>query len=140
IFDEIHDLVGLRIVLQYPDDMQRAIDFIKGNFSEVRQPAVFRSDREVGRYWKPWFGAYQTRNYRLRLEDQKCRTLSQFCGVLFEIQLTTIAEDLYNRFAHTFLYKGLPETLSRQDEMVIDMAHGISLCYSLCLMYMKENL
>ncbi|KAK4189473.1 hypothetical protein QBC35DRAFT_462007 [Podospora australis] len=139
IFDEIHDLVGLRIILEFPDDMHRAIDFIKENFSE-RELAVFYADRKVGRYWKTWFGAYQTRNYRLSLKNEKCGNLAQFCGVLFEIQLTTVAEDLYNKFAHPLLYKGSPETLSRQDEMVIDMSHGISLCYSLCLMYMKEKL
>ena len=140
IFSNIHDLVGIRIILEYPDDMHKAVQFIEESFREETKPTVFRSDRKVGRFWKPWFGAYQTRNYRLSLEDDKCETLSQFCGVMFEIQLTTVAEHLYNKFAHPLLYKEPLETLTRQDEMVIDMSHGVSLCYSLCLMYMKEKL
>ncbi|KAM7183071.1 hypothetical protein V8F33_013829 [Rhypophila sp. PSN 637] len=140
IFDEIHDLVGVRIILEYPDDMQKAIRFIEETFRKEREPAVFHSDREVGQHWKTWFGAYQTLNYRLSLDEKNCRTFSRFCGVMFEIQLTTIAEGLYNKFAHPLLYKGSSENLSRQDEMVIDMSHGISLVYSLCLMYMKEKL
>ncbi|KAK0749759.1 hypothetical protein B0T18DRAFT_487591 [Schizothecium vesticola] len=141
IFDEIHDLVGLRIILEFPDDMHRAIAFIKKNFIEKREPTVFLADRDVGQSWKkPWFGAYQTRNYRLSLKDEKCQTLAQFSGVLFEIQLTTIAEDLYNKLAHPILYKGCSEPLTRQDEMVVDLSHGLSLCYALCLMYMKDKL
>jgi len=140
IFNEIHNLVGVRIILEYPDNMRRAIHLIKESFREERKPTVFRSNRTVGRVWKPWFGAYQTLNYRLSLEDDKCETLSQFCGVMFEIQLTTIAKHLYNKFAHPLLYKVSADTLGRQDEIVINMAHGVSLCYSLCLMYMKEKL
>ncbi|KAK3312960.1 hypothetical protein B0H66DRAFT_485056 [Apodospora peruviana] len=140
IFNAIHDLVGVRIILEYPDDIQKAIRFIEETFQKERDPVVFQFDREVGQHWKTWFGAYQTLNYRLRLKNDKSETLSQFRGVLFEIQLTTIAEHLYNKFAHPLLYKDSGGTLSRQDEMVIDMSHGISLCYSLCLMYMKEKL
>ncbi|KAK3313601.1 hypothetical protein B0H66DRAFT_483850 [Apodospora peruviana] len=140
IFNAIHDLVGVRIILEYPDDIQKAIRFIEETFQKETDPVVFQFDREVGQHWKTWFGAYQTLNYRLRLKNDKSETLSQFRGVLFEIQLTTIAEHLYNKFAHPLLYKDSGGTLSRQDEMVIDMSHGISLCYSLCLMYMKEKL
>ncbi|KAK3326719.1 hypothetical protein B0H66DRAFT_637950 [Apodospora peruviana] len=129
-----------KIILEYPDDIQKAIRFIEETFQKERDPVVFQFDREVGQHWKTWFGAYQTLNYQLRLRNDKSETLSQFRGVLFEIQLTTIAEHLYNKFAHPLLYKDSGGTLSRQDEMVIDMSHGISLCYSLCLMYMKEKL
>ncbi|KAK3316770.1 hypothetical protein B0H66DRAFT_626242 [Apodospora peruviana] len=117
IFNAIHDLVGVRIILEYPDDIQKAIRFIEETFQKETDPVVFQFDRNVGQHWKTWFGAYQTLNYRLRLKNDKSETLSQFRGVLFEIQLTTIAEHLYNKFAHPLLYKGFAETLSRQDEM-----------------------
>jgi len=48
IFDEIHDLVGLRIILEFPDDMYKAIAFIEQNFIQKRKPVVFLADREVG--------------------------------------------------------------------------------------------
>ena len=59
---------------------------------------------------------------------------------MFEIQLTTLAESLYNKFAHDLLYKGYAGHLTREDEMVIDLSHGLSLCYGLCVMYMKDRL
>ncbi|KAK4652665.1 NACHT and WD40-domain containing NOD-like receptor 5 [Podospora pseudocomata] len=138
IFNKIHDLVGLRIILEFADDMERAVHFIKESFREEEEPVIFVRDREVGRSWRTRFGAYETRNYRVSLEKAKCGALSQFCDVMFEIQVTTIAEDLYNKLAHPLLYKG--SSLTRQDEIVIDMAHGNALCYALCLAYMEDKL
>ncbi|KAK4675111.1 NACHT and WD40-domain containing NOD-like receptor 5 [Podospora pseudoanserina] len=138
IFSNIHDLVGLRIILEFADDMERAVRFIKESFRKEEEPVIFVRDREVGRSWKTRFGAYETRNYRVSLEKAKCGALSQFCDVMFEIQVTTIAEDLYNKLAHPLLYKG--SSLTRQDEIVIDMAHGNALCYALCLAYMEDKL
>lgn len=52
IFHEIHDLAGLRIVLEFPDDIERAVDFINTSFRQEKDPSIFLSDREVGRSWK----------------------------------------------------------------------------------------
>ncbi|KXX83370.1 Kinesin light chain [Madurella mycetomatis] len=140
IFRELHDLVGLRIVLDFPDDMEKVIRFVQETFREEKTPAVFSPEREVGQSWTSWFGAYQTRNHRVSLKSGISGTLSRFCGVMFEVQLTTVAENLYNRLAHPLLYKHSFGPLTRQDEMVADMSHGIAICYTLCLMYMKDKL
>jgi hypothetical protein len=141
ILSEIHDLVGLRIILDFPCDINKADAFIRDNFCQLRDPVVFSSNRDVGKYWKTWFGAYQTRNYRVSLKAEEHASLAgKFLGVMFEIQLTTIAEGLYNKFAHDLLYKGAAGDLTREEEMVVDLSHGLSLCYGLCVMYMKEKL
>jgi ppGpp synthetase/RelA/SpoT-type nucleotidyltranferase len=138
IFMEIHDLVGLRIVLEFPDDMKRTVSFIEESFREEKEPVIFRPDRQVEQLWTTWFGAYQTRNHRVSLKDGKSATLSRFRGVMFEIQVTTFAENLYNKLAHPLLYKG--SSLTRQDEIVLDMAHGNALNYALSLMYFEDKL
>jgi hypothetical protein len=120
--------------------MEKADSFIQEGFCQKKESVDFSSDREIGQFWKTWFGAYQTRNYRVSLQDEDDGALSQFCGVMFEIQRTTLAESLYNKFAHDLLYKGSSGPLTRKDEMVIDMSHGLSLCYGLCVMYMKDRL
>ena len=140
IFNEMHDLVGVRIVLNLRCDIEKANSFIQETFRQEKEPNVFSYDRNVGQSWKPWFGAYQTRNHHVSLESGKSEPLSQFCGVMFEIQLTTLAEDLYNKLAHPLLYKASGGPLSRKDEMVVDMSHAMSLCYELCLTYMKDKL
>lgn len=141
ILSEIHDLVGLRIILDFPCDINKADAFIRDNFCQLRELVVFSSDRHVGKHWETWFGAYQTRNYRVGSKTEEHASLAEkFLGVMFEIQLTTIAEGLYNKFAHDLLYKGAVGDLTREEEMVVDLSHGLSLCYRLCVMYMKDKL
>ncbi|KAK3994438.1 kinesin light chain [Cladorrhinum sp. PSN332] len=146
VLDEIHDLGGLRIVLTFPDDEGKATEFINKSFRTEREPTVFLRDRDMpGNLWETWFGAYQTCNHRLRWSrDTGSGELSEFFDVLFEIQVTTLAEDLYNKLAHPFLYKGKGKSssapLSPQDEMVIDIAHGNARCYALTLCYFKDRL
>ncbi|KAK3984461.1 kinesin light chain [Cladorrhinum sp. PSN332] len=140
---EIHDLVGLRIVLEFSDDMEEAVAFIRTTFRKERDPTVFSRDRKVGKSWDTLFGAYHTRNYRVSVESGNFGTfkhISRFCSVLFEIQLTTLSEDLYNKLAHPLLYKDSSGTLTQQDEIVIDMSHGLAMCYALCIRYMKDRL
>ena len=51
ILSEVHDLVGLRIVLEFPESMEPAVGLIKASFREEKEPAIFLSNREVGRSW-----------------------------------------------------------------------------------------
>ncbi|CAI4218649.1 unnamed protein product [Parascedosporium putredinis] len=136
IFDDIHDLAGIRIVLTYPGDLNRAISFIKQGFQTIGRETIFGPNRDVGKFWKPWFGTYETRNYRVKLTGED-GALCRFSDVLFEIQLTTFSNDLYNKLAHPFLYKGSAGPLTRQEEIVIDMSRGISHLYGLCLVYFQ---
>lgn len=71
IFREMHDLCGLRIVLQYQDDLGKAKKFITEAFSAQKDPADFVPNRKVGQFWrKPWFGAYETQNHHVHLAKE----------------------------------------------------------------------
>lgn len=140
LFDDMHDLAGIRIILTFPDDMGKAHSFVTQTFQEFSPPNIFRADRTVGWNWKPWFGAYQCHNHHVTIQSGRFDELSEFCGVLFEIQVTTCAEDSYNMLAHPLLYKEHSGRLSRQDEIVIDMSHATALLHSLALMYFKGKL
>ena len=63
-----------------------------------------------------------------------------YAGVLFEIQVTTMAESLYNKLAHPLLYKASRCGLSRKDEMIIDMGHGAALLYWITVACMEKRL
>ncbi|KAH7176129.1 hypothetical protein EDB81DRAFT_771952 [Dactylonectria macrodidyma] len=140
ILNDIHDLAGIRIVVDFPSDIDNVSSFIQETFRQVKEPNVFSPDRRVSDVWQPLFGAYKTCNYRVEVKLGTEGALSQYCGVMFEIQLTDLSESLYNRFAHPFLYKKSSDQLDRQDEIVVDMSHGIALLYSLCLVYMQDRL
>ncbi|XEV01630.1 hypothetical protein FSHL1_006917 [Fusarium sambucinum] len=136
----IHDLVGFRIIVDYPSGLDQSYQLIKKRFS-VEGVNTFSSDRDVGVLWKPRFGAYEGRNFQVRMLPEECNAgLSIYYEVLFEIQITSIVESLYNRLAHPLHYKKSSGTLSRQDEMIIDMSHGLSLCYWITIACMEEKL
>ncbi|KAH7198954.1 uncharacterized protein B0J16DRAFT_379402 [Fusarium flagelliforme] len=137
IFDDLHDLVGFRIVVDYPSGLKESFRIIEKSFL-VERFNSFSSDRAIGQHWNPKFGAYETRNYLLRSESSSHGTI--YAGVLFEIQVTTMAESLYNKLAHPLLYKGSQHPLSRRDEMIIDMGHGAALLYWITVACMEEKL
>ena len=139
ILDDLHDLAGFRIVLDYPSGIPIAKTFIKQSF-EVKSTNVFKADREVPDSWKPTFGSFQSENHHVVLHPNAEYPLSPFCGILFEIQILSLAESLYNRLAHPLLYKKSSEQLSIKEQKMIDVTHGLSLCYWICLSCMEDRL
>lgn len=126
IFNDLHDLVGFRVVVDYPSGLDKSYHLIEERF-QVERYNSFSSNRAIGQHWKTRFGAYETRNYLLHLG--RSEDIADYTGVLFEIQVTTMAESLYNKLAHPLLYKVSKGGLSRKDEMIIDMGHGYALFY-----------
>ncbi|KAF9762318.1 hypothetical protein IL306_003465 [Fusarium sp. DS 682] len=139
IFNDLHDLVGFRIVADYPSGLEMSYELIETRFQKEKYNS-FPSNREVGQNWQPRFGAYETRNYLVRLASGCSEELAIYDGVLFEIQVTTMAESLYNKLAHPLLYKASQGPLSRNEEMIIDMGHGAALLYWISVACMEERL
>lgn len=148
IFHEMHDLCGLRIVLKNREDRDATQKLIEELFIKQKPPAHFGPNREVGQFWrKPWFGAYETHNHRVQLRNDNSAALREalggdhrYSGVLFEIQLTTFSDDLYNRLAHDLLYKADAGLVTEQEEMVLDVSHGLSRCFELCMKILGPKL
>lgn len=138
VLRDVHDLVGVRIVVVFTSSLQRVNELIRNIFQQEKEPNVFGSDRPVGNEWKPLFGAYQSWNHHVSIKPEAVGALQSYRNVMFEVQVTCLSEGLYNILAHPLLYKGLG-SLSKKDEMIIDLAHGLSLCYSICLLYFEDS-
>ncbi|GKU06198.1 vegetative incompatibility protein het-e-1 [Fusarium langsethiae] len=139
IFDDIHDLAGFRVVVDYPSGIETVNAFITTSF-QLRSTNIFKADRKVDDAWKPIFGSFQSQNHHVILHPDAKYPLSPFCGILFEVQVLSLAESLYNRLAHPLLYKKSSGELSVKDQKMIDVTHGISLCYWICLSCVEDRL
>lgn len=139
ILKDMHDLAGIRVVVDYPSDVDKANQFIKAAFKAKKEPNKFARDRPIGKLWETWFGAYESFNHHVTLKPDTLGVSRTFCKVMFEVQITSLPESLYNRLAHPLLYKESFGAISRKDEMIIDMSHGLALCYSLCQLYMQDK-
>ncbi|KAJ3548172.1 hypothetical protein NM208_g1135 [Fusarium decemcellulare] len=140
IFNDVHDLAGIRVVVDFAPQVEKVQEHIEKNFAPTKPRNAWLPDRPVGKLWKEIFRAYEGWNYPVKINPDLDETLQPYCNVTVEIQVTYLAESLYNRLAHPLLYKEVAGTLSRQEEMVIDMAHGLALCYSICLLMMQDKL
>ncbi|KAF5012926.1 hypothetical protein FDECE_1037 [Fusarium decemcellulare] len=140
IFNDVHDLAGIRVVVDFAPQVEKVQEHIEKNFAPTKPRNAWLPDRAVGQLWKEIFKAYEGWNYPVKINPDLDETLQPYCNVTVEIQVTYLAESLYNRLAHPLLYKEAAGTLSRQEEMVIDMAHGLALCYSICLLMMQDKL
>ncbi|KAG4291553.1 hypothetical protein FPRO06_13774 [Fusarium proliferatum] len=139
IFGDLHDLVGIRIIVEYLDHLKDVSDFVTGSFYQERKPKRFHANRKVGHLWQPWFGAYECMNYHISSKYEYGNRLSIYNGVTFEIQVTSLPAHMYNKIAHPLLYKEEAGTLSQGDEMVIDITKGLAYCYSLCLHFKRSK-
>ncbi|KAF4453137.1 het protein nwd2 [Fusarium austroafricanum] len=138
IFKGIHDLAGFRIIVQYPSGISRAEELVQ-RFDCIGV-SEFSSERDLGLSWKPIFGAYKSKNYRAKINRGEGDPLYPFREVLIEIQVLSLAESLYNTFAHPLIYKKAPGELSSKEQRIVDISHGLSLCYWICLSSMEDQL
>ncbi|KAL6922426.1 hypothetical protein FSST1_006452 [Fusarium sambucinum] len=139
IFQGIHDLAGLRIVVDFPPGIQAAQSLVKK--FEVVGESKFASDRDLGLEWKARFGSFESTNYRVKIHPAPDHALYIYRDVLIEIQVLSLAESLYNKLAHPLVYKKTSGgQLSVKDQKLIDVSHGLSLCYWICLSSMQDQL
>ncbi|OBS29589.1 hypothetical protein FPOA_03526 [Fusarium poae] len=139
IFQGIHDLAGLRIVVDFPPGIQAAKKLVER--LKVVSKTEFTSDRDLGLEWKPRFGSFESTNYCVKINPAPDNILYMYQDVLIEIQILSLAESLYNKLVHPLIYKKTPgQKLSVKDQKLIDVAHGLSLCYWICFSSMQDQL
>ncbi|TLD04406.1 uncharacterized protein PgNI_12016 [Pyricularia grisea] len=126
VLHEVHDLIGLRIIVDTRGNILKMDDFIEQHFRKVQSKDVvifspYRQNLQDPQ--KPTeFGAYETHNHYIHLPES-CE-LTRFHKVMLEIQVTTIGEALFNIFDHELTYKGYAGPLQGQDPAWLDTLHG----------------
>ncbi|KAL8303428.1 hypothetical protein RB600_007058 [Gaeumannomyces tritici] len=130
VFIEMHDLVGLRIVPHTSEARKEVEDFIDKEFHQLKPTAHISSDRKVGEFWDARFGAYKSNNHRIGAKRRKlghgdyCESLSSYEGVMFEVQVASLADVLGNILAHPLQYKEKHGPLDKRTEQTLDLLRG----------------
>jgi putative GTP pyrophosphokinase len=109
-FQEIHDLVGLRIVCLFHTDLEILGDIIRKEFD------IFEEDNKVDNSELDIFG-YMSLHYKAKLKvESGSQGLNSIQETPFEIQVRTIAQDAWASISHYLDYKQescLPDQLRR---------------------------
>ncbi|KAF5602661.1 vegetative incompatibility het-e-1 [Fusarium pseudocircinatum] len=138
IFKGIHDLAGFRIIVDFPSGIPAAQNLVE--MFKVVGKSDFCADRDLGLDWKPRFGAFESTNYRVKIDPRPDHALYIYREVLIEIQVLSLAESLYNKLAHPLVYKNTSGQVPVKDQKLIDVTHGLALCYWICLSCMQDQL
>jgi ppGpp synthetase/RelA/SpoT-type nucleotidyltranferase len=94
MFHDMHDLAGIRIVVDYPSQLEPANRLIEEAFWQGKSPNIFTRERPVGKEWDAWFGAYQSYNHHISVKNGTQGILGAYRNVVFEVQLTSSARKL----------------------------------------------
>ncbi|CAH0017149.1 unnamed protein product [Clonostachys rhizophaga] len=138
ILTTMHDLAGSMVILQYPSDVPKVNEFIARSFRAIQEPRHWSRDRQPGLNWDSRFGSYESYNHHVTLQGD-CDHPAVGSDVVFEIQVTTCGDYMYNRLAHGWYYKKAHGPLSRKDEIVLDMIHAAAIMVEVGGEYMKER-
>nr|VFJ87494.1 MAG: hypothetical protein BECKLFY1418B_GA0070995_100713 [Candidatus Kentron sp. LFY] len=107
-FEQIHDLIGFRIVCLFLSELDEISDIIKEEFD------VFEEDDKVNASEMQIFG-YMSLHLEARLKSD-AQSNDALTSTPFEIQVRTIAQDAWASVSHYLDYKeisAVPENLKR---------------------------
>lgn len=100
-FDEIHDIVGLRIVCLFLEDLDMIEKIIKKTFF------IFETDDKIDGSQPELFG-YMSLHMKAKLDKNQIRlpqNSESLFDIPFEIQVRTVAQDAWASISHYLEYK-----------------------------------
>lgn len=119
-FDQMVDLVGVRIVCLFIDDLYTVDGIIGGCFKVLK-----REDKVRGADPESW--SYQSIHYDCALsESDSGPRYDEIKDITFEIQVRTILQDAWATVEHYLAYKGLttvPDVLKRDFSALAGLFH-----------------
>lgn len=109
-FDEIHDVVGLRIVCLFLDDIQALGDIIKNAFEVIEEVNIIDNS-------DPRIFEYLGMQFKVKFKNKSSiPNYENIRDIPFEVQVRTIAQDAWASISHHLDYKqdfGIPSQLKR---------------------------
>lgn len=108
----ITDLIGVRVICLYEEDIYKVSECLRKNFDETSSPTDKTSILEQS---KNQFG-YKGYHMDLVLDQQRLSLYEygKYSGVKFEVQIRTIVQDAWSVIDHKIKYKkNIPQNLER---------------------------
>lgn len=132
IYEDIADLVGVRVSLYFPGDRDKAHALISDLF-EIQEIRRFPQQSKPPTYNKR-FSGYWANHYRINLkEDHLTPPQKKYYSVKIEIQVASVMMHAWSEVEHDLLYKPLQGTLSEEELAIIDELNGLVLVGEIAL-------
>lgn len=105
-FKEIDDIVGLRIICLFLDDIQKLRNILKNIFEIIKEDNIIDNS-------EPHVFGYLGTQFKVKYKDANP---TDVYNIPFEVQIRTIAQDVWASISHHLDYKkeyGIPDHLKR---------------------------
>ena len=132
IYNDIHDLAGVRVSLYFPGDRDKANSLIADLFT-ILETKQFPEQSRTPSYNKR-FSGYWANHYRAQLKEETLDgTQKRYADARIEIQVASVLMHAWSEVEHDLVYKPLQGTLSEEELAIVDELNGLVLAGEIAL-------
>jgi len=132
IFDDIVDLVGVRVALYFPGERDQVDHLINRLFIPVVPSKQFPFDSPPSRPKR--FSGYAATHYRVRLREQDLSESDRRYGsARVEIQVASVLMHAWAEVEHDLVYKPIGGDLVQDEYAILDELNGLVLAGEIAL-------
>lgn len=143
MFGAMHDLVGFRISLYFPRDVDKVVSYFSNHphFEVVVPPSqkggIARDFQKIRKLMeegeeaydqeaRSTFGGYKSTHMVVRLRENSFRGQNHSRGAVIEVQIGTIIMHSWSDIEHDIIYKQLGTGVpSKEEKRMLDLINGI---------------
>lgn len=138
IYDDIVDLVGVRIALYFPGDWDKVNAFICSKFN-VEQIKDFPEDNNKHLPYQKRFLGYSARHYRLYLKPETLQPDElHLANKVIELQMGSVLMHAWAEIEHDLIYKATAGFLSQNEYAILDELNGLMHAGEIALQRLKN--
>ncbi|WDZ84904.1 GTP pyrophosphokinase [Micromonospora cathayae] len=131
IFDDIVDLVGIRVALYFPAEQNQVDGIIRRLFTilgikNFPESSALRNGKR--------FSGYSATHYRVQLREQDLNeTDKRYAIARIEVQVASVLMHAWSEVEHDLVYKPLAGDLSEDELAILDQLNGLVLAGEIAL-------
>ncbi|MDF2484263.1 MAG: hypothetical protein K0R46_431 [Herbinix sp.] len=142
IEDDIADLVGVRIAIYFPGDLNKVQKFIE-TFFLIKESRVFPGyepiEETTGQTYKKRFSGYWATHCRVYLREKDLtEDTRKYANTLFEIQIASALMHAWAEVEHDLVYKPYSGDLSYEEYQILDELNGLVLAGEIALQRLQK--
>jgi ppGpp synthetase/RelA/SpoT-type nucleotidyltranferase/Tfp pilus assembly protein PilF len=142
IEEDIADLVGVRIAIYFPGDLNKVQKFIE-TFFYIKESRIFPGyepiEEAIGQIYKKRFSGYWATHCRVYLKEKDLtEDTRKYANTLFEIQIASALMHAWAEVEHDLVYKPYSGDLSYEEYQILDELNGLVLAGEIALQRLQK--
>lgn len=139
IYQDIHDLVGVRVSLYFPGQRESVRKLIREHFIVEKEKEFPESSRRKTNGYTPRFPGYCATHFRVRMRPGTIKSEYEgFPETRIEVQVASVLMHGWAEVEHDLVYKPAIGGLSQREYAILDEINGLVLAGEIALESLQE--